>query len=420
MRTQPSSLWSSPAFRALWGSDTISLLGVQATALALPLAAATLGATTAQISLLTTAQATPALLLGLVAGALVDRCRRRPLLIGANLARAALLASVPVAAALGTLHLAHLYLVALGGGAVAALASALALLAIRAPEPRPDRPAATAGRGRVIGAGVRFVLADPLVRPVLRASAVGAVAGGMTTALAVVYAVRDLGVAPAALGAVVGVGGLPALPAALLAGRAIRRHGLGATLIAASALAGGAGLLLPLAGGPQPVALALLVAWRGATSVATALGGIAGFTLIQAAPPPHLQGRVQATVRVVGWGAIALGGALGGLSGEAGRAARHARARRAGGAADAARPARLADPGAARPRIVRTASSAALGRPPPVTSVVRAVWARSRTRAAGWPARRGRLRRAAVRRPAIPRGIPSAVPSSCGTAEGRH
>lgn len=378
MRTQPSSLWSSPAFRALWGSDTISLLGVQATALALPLAAATLGATTAQISLLTTAQAIPALLLGLVAGALVDRCRRRPLLIGANLARAALLASVPVAAALGTLHLAHLYLVALGtglaallfvvayqaflptivprdhlvagnsalraseaaaqcagpalggplaqllgaplalgGGAVAALASALALLAIRAPEPRPDRPAETAGLGRAIGAGVRFVLADPLVRPVLLASAVGAVAGGMTTALAVVYAVRDLGVAPAALGVVVGVGGLPALPAALLAGRAIRRHGLGATLIAASALAGGAGLLLPLAGGPKPVALALLVAWRGATSVAMALGGIAGFTLIQAAPPPHLQGRVQATVRVVGWGAIALGGALGGLLSEA-------------------------------------------------------------------------------------------------------
>ncbi len=119
MPARPSPLWSSPAFRALWGSDTISLLGLHTTLLALPLTAIGLGATPVQVGLLTTAQTAPALLFGLFAGALVDRYRRRSLLLAANLARAALLASLPLAAALGRLHLAQLYLIAFLSGVAA-------------------------------------------------------------------------------------------------------------------------------------------------------------------------------------------------------------------------------------------------------------------------------------------------------------
>ncbi len=378
MPARPSPLWSSPAFRALWGSDTISLFGLHATLLALPLTAIGLGATPVQVGLLTTAQAAPALLFGLVAGALVDRCRRRPLLLAANLARAALLASIPLAAALGRLQLAQLYLIAflsgvaalvfvvayqaflptivprdqllagngalraseataqaagpslggllvqllgaplaLGVGAVAALGSALAVLAIRTPEPRPGADGVRAGIGRAIGAGIRFVLAHPTLRPVVLASTLGAICGGMGTNLALLYAVRDLGIPAATLGVIVGAGGLSALPAALLAGRIIRRYGLGPTLIATTALAGGAAFLLPLAGGPTPGVIAVLLAWRILAGVAETLGGIARFTLVQTAPPPDLAGRVQATVRVCGWGALALGGAVGGAAGTA-------------------------------------------------------------------------------------------------------
>jgi len=74
--------------------------------------------------------------------------------------------------------------------------------------------------------------------------------------------VRDLGIPAVALGLIVGAGGLPALPAALLAGRVIRRSGIGPTLIATATLGGGAALLLPLAGGPAPVVFALLLASR--------------------------------------------------------------------------------------------------------------------------------------------------------------
>ncbi len=121
MRTRMSGLWRNPDFLKLWGSDTISLFGVHATLLALPLTAVALGASAFQLGLLTVAQAAPALLLGLFVGVWVDRRRRRPLLIAANLARAAALGTIPLAAFVGRLHLAHLYVVAFLAGAAAIL-----------------------------------------------------------------------------------------------------------------------------------------------------------------------------------------------------------------------------------------------------------------------------------------------------------
>lgn len=377
MHAQQRSLWSHADFRKLWGSDTISLFGLHATLLALPMTAVSIGVTPFQLGLLTTAQTAPALLFGLFAGVWVDRRRRRPLLIGANIARAALLGSVPVAAYFGVLHLAQLYIVAflsgiaalvfvvayqaflplivprqhlvagnsalqaseataqfagpsVGGllvqllsaplaltsGAIASLGSALTILAIRTPESCPQADHAHVGIGSAIGEGVRFVLTDPILRPILLSSTLGALFGNIPTGIYILYAIHDVGIPTVTLGLIVGAGGLPALLTALLTSRMVRRHGIGQTLIAASAIKAGATLLLPLAGGPLPVAITLLLAWRVLTSLAEASGGIAGFTLVQSIPPPGLQGRVNATVRVCGWGAIAIGGALGGIAGE--------------------------------------------------------------------------------------------------------
>ena len=103
-----------PEFRKLWAGQTISLVGSQVTLLALPLTAVlVLHASASQLGLLYAAQTAPFLVLGLAAGVWVDRLRRQPILIAADLARAALLGSIPIAAVLGVLSLAQLYLLGL-------------------------------------------------------------------------------------------------------------------------------------------------------------------------------------------------------------------------------------------------------------------------------------------------------------------
>jgi MFS family permease len=102
-------LWRHPDFLNLWAGETISLVGSQLSLLALPLVAVlTLQATSVQMGVLQAAQYAPFLLIGLPAGAWVDRLRRRPILIGANLGRAMLLATVPLLAFLGLLRIEHL------------------------------------------------------------------------------------------------------------------------------------------------------------------------------------------------------------------------------------------------------------------------------------------------------------------------
>lgn len=108
-------LWAHPDFVRLWGAATVSVFGTLVTRTALPFTAIlVLGATPSAIALLAIAELLPGFLVGLVAGAWVDRLRRRPIMIAADLGRAVLLATIPLAALLGVLSLPQLYLVALG------------------------------------------------------------------------------------------------------------------------------------------------------------------------------------------------------------------------------------------------------------------------------------------------------------------
>ncbi|WP_158853945.1 hypothetical protein [Saccharothrix deserti] len=80
-------------------ADTVSLAGTAVTTLALrAVEVLTLGASATEAGMLEAARRLPYLLLGLVAGALVDRRRRLPVLVGTDLARAAVLALIPLAA----------------------------------------------------------------------------------------------------------------------------------------------------------------------------------------------------------------------------------------------------------------------------------------------------------------------------------
>ncbi len=106
------SLWHHRPFLSLWLDQSISLAGSQVTALALPLTALlVLHATAFEMGLLGAVQILPDLLLSLVTGVWVDRVRRRPLLIGADVGRAVLLATIPLAATLKFLTLQQLYVV---------------------------------------------------------------------------------------------------------------------------------------------------------------------------------------------------------------------------------------------------------------------------------------------------------------------
>src|SRR5687767_965301 len=118
MRAIPTnSLLREPDFRRFWLAGVVSALGSGVTALALPLTAVLLlGAGAMEMGVLRASATFPVLLLALVAGVWVDRLPRRPIMVGADLGRGALLAVVPLAAAVGALRIELLWVVAFAVG----------------------------------------------------------------------------------------------------------------------------------------------------------------------------------------------------------------------------------------------------------------------------------------------------------------
>src|SRR5215212_7981402 len=112
-RSRFDGLWRHHDFMRLWAGQTVSQFGSTITREALPYTAIlVLGASPWQMGLLGAAGAAPLLLLGLFAGVWVDRVRRRPLMIAADIGRALLLLSVPIAYLLGSMRIEQLYVVA--------------------------------------------------------------------------------------------------------------------------------------------------------------------------------------------------------------------------------------------------------------------------------------------------------------------
>ena len=117
--THPDSLWRNRSFARLWVAHVTSGAGTAITNVALPLAAVlVLGATPTQMGLLAAAGSLPNLLFGLLAGVWIDRVRRKPILIWADIGRALLLVTIPVAAWLGQLSFLQIWLVTFAAGAL--------------------------------------------------------------------------------------------------------------------------------------------------------------------------------------------------------------------------------------------------------------------------------------------------------------
>lgn len=363
------SIWRIADFRNLWISQSVSLVGTQITLLTFPLLALLLlDASALQVSLLATVEFAPVLLLGLPAGAWVDRLAKRPVLILTDLARAGALLAIPVAYLFDALTLPLLYAVAfviglgtlffdvaqlsylpvlvdedrlvdangkleasrsvaqlagpgVGGflvqlltapvaivvDAVSYLVSAAFLVRIRATD-SPIEPVERVGLRREIGDGLRFVLGHPLLRPIVISAAAAELAFAAVLALQVPYAVDTLGLDAGVLGLAIAVGNAGGLLGAFACGWIAKRLPTGPAMIASIAVFSVGAALVPLAHGVIGFAVALFVVYAGVV-----VFNVLQVTVCQTATPSHLLGRMNATLRFLTWGMVPVGAALGGL-----------------------------------------------------------------------------------------------------------
>ncbi len=370
------SLWRHGDFLKLWAGQTVSQFGSQITVLALPLTAAlTLHAGAANMGFLAAASTAPFLLIGLFAGVWVDRLRRRPILIIADIARFALLALIPMLALLDALTLVDLYVIAFlvgiltvffevayqsflpavvgraqlvdgngklemtrsaaqiaGPGAAGALVqlvtapvaiavdalsflvSVLFLGLVRTPEPPPVRAAARRRVWAEINEGLRAVLDDPILRATMGSAGTVNMFGSLLFAVFVLYAL-GLGIGAGLLGVTFAVGNLGYLCGAFLTRPITHRFGIGPTIIAGLIILTSCGLLVPLAGGPLIVSVPCLMVAQFARGFGGTLFNINNVSLRQAITPDYLLGRVNATSRFVSTGALTIGSLAGGTLG---------------------------------------------------------------------------------------------------------
>jgi MFS family permease len=358
------SLWRDADFLKLWAGQTISELGSVVTRTAVPLVALfVLGAGPFEMAMLVVAGSLAVLLVGLLAGAWVDRLRRRPLLIAADLVRSVLLLSVPVAFATGVLRMEQLYVVTFIAGCLGSLfdaaypayvpsligvervvdansklatssslaeiggpglagalvqvfsapfailvdavsfaVSALSLLLIRAAE--PSRPVSTTRapiRSEIVE-GLRLVRTHPVLLPIVMRSVVAHVAGSFYGVLYTLFLIRELHLDPLLFGIVVSAGGVGSLIGSLFAARVIRRLGLGPALIWTAIGASVLGVLTPLAQGPLLLATAMVLIPQLAGDGLQTIEGVAELSLIQGLSPDRILGRVNATLEVFSHG----------------------------------------------------------------------------------------------------------------------
>ncbi|MGH7025660.1 MAG: MFS transporter [Caulobacteraceae bacterium] len=377
----PGSLWRHADFLKLWAAQSVSSLGARITREGLAFAAVmSLGATPAQIGLLAALVRGPAIVVGLTAGGMVDARRRRPILIGSDLGRAAVLASLPIAAWLHVLTLAQLYIAAalvgalsvlfdiadhaylpslidreqlidgnaklatteglaeIGGpalygvlfqlltapiaiavNAVTYVFSAAALGLIRSPEPPPP-PRATAPRRRFAGgfrAGLAAVFADPPVAWLAMIFTAGALFGSFFSALYIIFALKQLGLSAGMLGATVAVGGVAAMFGATLATPLVRRLGIGPAFVVTGLIGGAGNLFIPLAHGGPLIAMAMLMCAQAVGDSFGTVTEIAGRSLRQSLVPGHLMGRVGGVFAMAPGVTGVVGALLGGWLGGA-------------------------------------------------------------------------------------------------------
>jgi MFS family permease len=324
-----------------------------------------------RVALLGTIDMLPFLLFALPTGVWVDRIARRPVLVVADLLRAMALASIPIAAAFGSLTIWQLYAVgfvvgtftvffdvayqsylpslvgrehlvegnaklelsrsaaqiagpgaggvlvgaitapyAIAVDAVSFLWSALLVGRIRTREPVPER-AENRNMLREIREGLRYLLGDRRWRAFAAYVSLYNFGGNVLFSIYVVYAVRRLHLSPGELGLVFSLGNLGWLAGALFVRRIGTRLGAGPTMILCGLLAGAPNFLVPLA--PESLAIPFLVTSQIVIALAIVVFNVTGISIMQRLTPDRILGRLNASRRWIVWGIQPLGALTGGV-----------------------------------------------------------------------------------------------------------
>lgn len=375
MSTEPP--FPPPGFRRFWAGEAVSGLGSYVTLLALQtLVVLDLDGGAAQVGWVSSARWLPYLVAGLAVGALVDRVRRRPVMITSDLVRAAMLLVIPgawaadlltfpllvvVVACFGAaslvndaasmafvprlvprVHLQRAHaridgadavaqtagpalgglLVRLVGAPLAVLADALTYVfsAVMVATTRVDEPRARAGGPvpnlrREIAEGVRWVYGPSGLARLAIATHVWFAANAVMSAVLPVWALRELGLSPAVFGlttAAAGVGGLLGASVSTATGR---RLGTGGAIIAAHAVTTVAVVATVSAGAGTGTVLApvLLGVGQGLYGFAIGLSNSHEMTYRQALTPDALQARTNTTMRSFNRAVIVVVSPLAGL-----------------------------------------------------------------------------------------------------------
>ena len=371
-------LWRSRDFRTLWISLTITHFGGQVTFLALPLTAALmLNASPLEMGILTAVEALPYTLFGLFTGVLVDRSRKLPLIIMADVGRGLALLAVPIAAWFGLLSMSVLYvagfLVGLGGiigwaayqvfmtervgrenlveansrialsdssaqligpglaglfiqwltAPFAVLLDALAFFAsalmLRSIKPQAgDAPKVLAKDATVwkdAKEGLRLIWNNPVLRSLAWGLAIWQFLKHMYIAIVILFAARDLSLSPGTIGAIWMMGGVGFLIASFGVQRINRRFGVGRVMLGGLFSTGAAWLMTAWV---SPGAWA--APHLGIAIFVLDLGAMLFFinylTLRQSVTPDHLLGRVTSTMIFLSIACAPLGSLAGGVMAE--------------------------------------------------------------------------------------------------------
>ncbi len=359
----------------LWTGETASQIGFQVASLSTSAIAITLlDATDQQIGLLGALQTVAFLLIGLPAGAWVDRWRKRRTMIAADLVRVVALVSIPVAWWFGTLTIWHLMAVAavlgfatvffdvsyqsfvpsivgtdqigeangrmeasfqvarVGGpglagwllGVLAAPAaylltaatyalSAIAIGRIPGHEARPEPPD-DPRLWHQVNEGLDYVRGERLLGPLFICISVAALAGQGVQVLLPVLALRELGMSATTLGTLLSVGAIGGVLGALARPWIVDRLGEGHSIVICNVVAMVASLGLPLSVLVPSHASAVLIATNLVSSFFVTIYNITQMSLRQRICPPALLGRLNATFRFAVWGVMPIGALLAGFA----------------------------------------------------------------------------------------------------------
>jgi MFS family permease len=369
MTCRRGGLWRERNFRLFWTGESISEVGNSVTIVVIPLVAIdTLHASTFIVTLLTAMAWLPWVIIGIPAGAWVDRLPPRPVMLASDAISVAVYASVPVAAWCGVLTVAQLIAVTLVAGAASvffnsacqvllpgvvdeadltegnakllgsrevaqiggpglggllaqaggpvtgllanAASFAVSFCCLTAMQPPRDRRPGGSAAGGVLD-GLRLAWRDPYLRAMTAFSSLANLALTGVDALLVVFLVRTVGLSPAAAGVLMASLGVGGVLGALAARPLGRRLGTARALLTAVPAGLCLALLLPLADtGPRLAFASVAMTCSGCVIV---IGNVIVDSFMQAYVPPGVLGRVTSATRAAGFAMMPAGALLAGV-----------------------------------------------------------------------------------------------------------